>query len=235
MSEFPLQLGSTGARVRDCQWLLSGHGKIRVHTYTGHIDGHFGHLLAQACVEAHRLLGYQQHAWSPQFGQQIYDYLTGTKPLPADYKARRRVALRKAHPSFGIMTAANFAGVDQGTDWYGHGPLVAKGDGEVFRLERTGSGWPGGALICVRYTTGIFAHLNEYNAENLIIPARLKVGSHVKEYDVLATSRGVYPYCEVGLCDYPGGHPLAGIPPKGQPTAEGARYYALVRKWWASG
>lgn len=84
----------SGQRVRDAQWLLAGHNvfqseKYPVITLTGRIDGKYGPVSAGATKESKVELGYPDDAVDLVFGQVLYEYLTGTQKLPADYLSRR--------------------------------------------------------------------------------------------------------------------------------------------------
>lgn len=86
----------TGQKVRDAQWLLSGHNifkdeKFPVNTLTGRIDGQYGPVTAGAAKEAKYELGYPEGSIDYVFGQVLYDYLTGNADLPLLYtKARNK-------------------------------------------------------------------------------------------------------------------------------------------------
>lgn len=59
--------------------------------YHGTIDGVFGQGTASACKTAKWRLGYPKSAVKATGGQTLYDYLTGSLPLPPAFKIRRRL------------------------------------------------------------------------------------------------------------------------------------------------
>lgn len=59
------------------------------HLYGGPIDGVFGNSTAQACKKAKYRLGYPNKAIIPTGGQQLLNFLHGTKGLPTTYAIRR--------------------------------------------------------------------------------------------------------------------------------------------------
>lgn len=92
----------TGKKVRDAQWLLAGHNvfqedkpmSLRIATLTGRIDGAYGPVTAGATKDAKFFLGYPTDQLNTAFGQTLYDYLTGTMQVPADYSDRRKDRLK---------------------------------------------------------------------------------------------------------------------------------------------
>jgi CHAP domain len=95
----PLQLTSphmVGQKVKDCQWLLSGHNRYDgLATYKdGAVDGDYGPLTAQATYKAKYWLGYPDKSLDKSFGQTLYEYLLKDgQPLPPDYVSRRKTRL----------------------------------------------------------------------------------------------------------------------------------------------
>lgn len=132
-------------------------------------------------------------------------------------------------PEYGSEVGGNlkFAGVDQGIDFTGSGPVYALGSGTITRIQNSGSGWPGqGALLSYSIPS-----LNKfvYIAEDFVSKAGLKVGDPVKKGDVLgvATGSGMAPGIETGWADA-GGH--AAAPYAGHSaTALGADFQAFVK------
>jgi hypothetical protein len=106
MGEFtnPLTLTTPharGQRVKDAQWLLSGHNvfadkKNPIHTYNGDIDGEYGQKSYAATKTAKFWLGYATPAIDGRFGQSIYGLLHGDILLSDENKARRSERLKAA-------------------------------------------------------------------------------------------------------------------------------------------
>ncbi len=98
-SSFPLKLGSHGQKVRDAQWLLTGHNVFKIHAlkpgkkiahhHFSNIDGKFGQATAKATERAKFLCGYPEAECDQKFGRELRAYLLGDKPLPAPFKKRR--------------------------------------------------------------------------------------------------------------------------------------------------
>lgn len=110
-----------------------------------------------------------------------------------------------------------FAGVDQGIDFTGAGPVYALGPGEVTRVEKSGSGWPGqGAVLDYLLTGGPAKGKSVYIAEDFNPASNLAVGSVIQQGEVLgqATGSGQAPGIEVGWANTSGG-PLAALLPRG--------------------
>lgn len=87
-----------GSKVKDAQWLLSGHNEIKtggaLATYKdGALDGIYGTLTAQATYRAKYWLGYDTKAIDRSFGQTIYELLNGTLKLGPDNLRRRKQRL----------------------------------------------------------------------------------------------------------------------------------------------
>lgn len=85
----PLHLGDTGLRVRDAQYLLSGHNRYGIHSYFGARDARYGPLMSKATLRAKYLLGYPSAALDGLFGHQLWSYLTGHAELSQPFRARR--------------------------------------------------------------------------------------------------------------------------------------------------
>lgn len=124
-----------------------------------------------------------------------------------------------------------YAGIDQGVDWTGPGPVYAVGAGEITRLEPPGStGWPGEGALLVYKIPGLRKFV--YVAEDFAARSGLKVGSKVKAGELLgqATGSGKAPGIEMGWAQ-PSGAPVAPLPPPrpaSQWTAEGADFARFV-------
>jgi hypothetical protein len=143
----------------------------------------------------------------------------------------------------GLRTAFN--GIDQGVDFKGKGPIPMFADGEIVRLVRSRSGWPGeGGLIVVQCDKGPMARHPIYVAEDIAIPASHKVGKRLKKGELLATATGSgkAPGIEIGWAGPPPTfnntlfHSLHGhysmVP---RATAEGAHFWQTLSAWMAKG
>lgn len=86
-----------GADVTHAQKVLSSTapGTKFGNFKPGPVDGIFGVQTSTACERAKYWLGYETKNIKPNYGQQLEDFLTGTKPLPAAYKTRRAARLKK--------------------------------------------------------------------------------------------------------------------------------------------
>src|SRR5580765_2982545 len=62
--------------------------------YNGPIDGVFGGATGNSCAAAKYRLGYKEEHINHCGGQQLLNYLTGAKELPADYQERRQARLK---------------------------------------------------------------------------------------------------------------------------------------------
>lgn len=127
----------------------------------------------------------------------------------------------------------HFAGIDQGIDFTGQGPLYALAPGTITREQTSGSGWPGqGALIVEQLTGGPAKGKSVYYAEDLSPAAGIAVGSVVGQGTQLATATGsgLAPGVEVGWAQA-SGSPVAPLPPPrpaSQFTPEGQSFLAFV-------
>ena len=69
-----------------------------------------------------------------------------------------------------------------GVEFLGAGPIPMFADGEIVRIVRSGSGWPGiGGLIVVQCDEGPMARFPIYTAEDIKIPASHTVGERLGE------------------------------------------------------
>jgi len=121
------------------------------------------------------------------------------------------------------------AGIDQGHDWTGAGPIYAVGDAKISRVVWSGSGWPGiGAVIDYEIVSGPLQGQYVYNAEDLV-PTQATVSAFEKG-TVLpmgtiianATGSGQAPGIEIGWAD-PSGLPSAPRPPP-RPASQWTSY-----------
>lgn len=84
-----------------------------------------------------------------------------------------------------------FNGIDMGVDFKGNGPIPMFADGEIVRVMKSGSGWPGiGGLIVVQCDKGPMARFPIYAAENIQIPPSNVVGTQLKQGELLAEATG---------------------------------------------
>lgn len=109
-----------GERVKDAQWLLSGHSRFAdLATYKdGAIDGDYGPLTAQAAARARYWLGYPTGKQVPVFDQTLYEYLRPNqwRPLPVGYRTARDARIAAAAETPGrkaLELAATFIGVHE--------------------------------------------------------------------------------------------------------------------------
>jgi hypothetical protein len=145
---------------------------------------------------------------------------------------------------WGIMGRKSaFAGLDMGVDFTGKGPIPMFADGEIVRLVRSNSGWPGlGRLIVVQCDKGPMARFPIYTAEDIQIPQSHKVGKRLRKGELLAeaTGTGEAPGIELGWAgpkpDYRGtlfqarhGN-YSGIP---RATEEGTNFWNTLNAWMA--
>lgn len=138
-----------------------------------------------------------------------------------------------------------FAGVDEGTDWSGAGPIYAIGDALITNAtpQDGGTGWPGhgypalqgtGALICYQLLGGSRQGSYIYLAENVDPVPNLRVGQRVRAGTHIATARGQFPYIETGWAANGHGMTLARAhgdkPTKSpHPTPDGQNFYDFLK------
>lgn len=133
-----------------------------------------------------------------------------------------------------------FAGVDEGVDYSGSGPIGTIGPARFTRVspQNSGTGWPGagdgahgtrGAMIVYALTGGPDSGKYVYLAENIDPIRGLHVGSTMPGGSTYATARGVFPYLEMGWSADSVGDPL-GRPGyvNHQPTVAGQNFYATI-------
>ena len=135
---------------------------------------------------------------------------------------------------FVVGPSLSYAGVDQGIDFTGAGPVFALDNAVVTRVQRAGSGWPGeGAILNYKLLSGPKAGSYVYVAEDFAPRPDLRPGMVVKRGDVLgqATGSGKAPGIEIGWAQ-PSGIPVAPLPPPrpaSQYTPQGADFLSFVR------
>jgi Putative peptidoglycan binding domain len=83
------------------------------------------------------------------------------------------------------------AGLDMGVDFLGAGPIPMFADGQIVRVVRSNSGWPGeGGLIVVQCDKGPMARHPIYAAEDIRIPRSHAVGKRLEQGELLAEATG---------------------------------------------
>lgn len=124
------------SNVRLAQGVLKGENTFKnserpIATYTGEIDGIYGPKTAAAARLAKHWLGYLPADVDDNFGQKIYDFLKGYKPLPISYVHRREelIAEEKQNmPAMAVDRAITFIGYGEKPpgsndnkfgEWYG--------------------------------------------------------------------------------------------------------------------
>lgn len=93
---YPLHLGSSGPRVRDAQWLLTGHNVFHetfLHGGRSAIDGSVGPATAKAFHDAKWLLGYPASEVDRTYGLPLRALLLGERKLTDAMRRRRRSRL----------------------------------------------------------------------------------------------------------------------------------------------
>lgn len=92
-----LHLGSNGQRVKDIQYLLSGHSpsvyRKTIHPYRGRVDGVYGPATVRAVKAAKYRLGYPMRGVNGRTGKQLFQFLLGKRARPLLWigRASRRV------------------------------------------------------------------------------------------------------------------------------------------------
>lgn len=102
MSDWVLEVTNpltTGQRVKDMQWLLSGHNRFGKQTYHGKIDGIFGNDTAEAARDMKFFLGYATIDVTKTAGTTLRAYLLPKESpdfhtLPAAYLVRKKERAR---------------------------------------------------------------------------------------------------------------------------------------------
>ncbi len=114
--------------------------------------------------------------------------------------------------SFGIFSSANFAGVDQGVDFRGTGPIPAL-DKAVVTDVRNVPIIEGGSYPQVTYQLkgGPYRGSYVYVMENFT--PLVKKGQQLKAGEAVGIAHGSYPYVEVGFAATANGAPLAPLYP----------------------
>ena len=89
-----LKYGDHGERVKTLQRLLNTNDYFKPRRRLTP-DGQFGTLTCAAVQQAKYRLGYQNDDIEPIAGDALFDYLDETRPLPGEYRARRKARLAK--------------------------------------------------------------------------------------------------------------------------------------------
>jgi hypothetical protein len=104
----PLRAGDRGQKVRDLQWLLSGHRpsvyRHSVHPYGGRIDGVYGPRTQKAVRAAKWRLGYPSNALDGRAGNQLFELLLGKRARPLEWIGR---ASKRVHAAIEGQTACS--------------------------------------------------------------------------------------------------------------------------------
>jgi Putative peptidoglycan binding domain len=138
-----------------------------------------------------------------------------------------------------------FAGIDMGVDFTGKGHIPMFADGEIVRVVRSGSGWPGiGGLIVVQCDKGPMSKFPIYVAEDIEIPAGHRVGKRLKKGEILAHATGSNqaPGIEIGWAGpAPNFHGTLFQAKHGKytsnprATAEGGHFFQTLSTWISKG
>jgi hypothetical protein len=207
----------------------------------GKINDHFGAALETAVVKFQKKRGLME--------QGVVGYITFKALLPladAHDSSLLRNHMKAQIGDWGLIGQRSaWNGIDMGVDFKGKGPIPMFSDGEIVRIVRTNSGWPGeGALIVVQCDKGPMARHPIYVAEDISIPNSHKVGKRLQKGELLATATGSgkAPGIELG---WAGGAPnfhgtlfqeLHGhysMNPRA--TAEGQNFWSTLDAWIAKG
>lgn len=120
---------------------------------------------------------------------------------------------------WGVFSSADYAGVDQGVDFRGTGPIPALDAATVTDVGRAsiveGGTYP---YIVYRLDAGPYRGHFVYLAENFA--PTVHVGQHVKQGQAVGMAKGSYPYIEIGFNKTPTG--WNAVAPLGGATAAGA-------------
>lgn len=201
-----LEVGDSGPDVVAVKRMMSraGVGYPKQVRVKGRFNDRFGDRLEAATVRLQR-----RHGLKPDGA---IAYMT-FKPLVQfadayDSKLLRDFAARQIGDWGIVGLKSAFAGIDMGVDFLGKGAIPMFADGEIVRVVRSSSGWPGeGRLIVVQCDRGPLARFPIYVAEDIEIPASHRVGKRLRK-----------PYS----------HALGA-------TKEGADFWTTLTAWMGSG
>lgn len=226
-----------GEPVHDAQWLLSGRGRFGETYYHGKVDGIYGPSCALAAYEAKFWCGYPTNLLDHVFGPTLYSYLLpldsgDAAKLPLANRLRRiaRLAQKQqlayANP-YRDINQLGAAGIDQGVDYSGTGPVYAIGPARVTVVSNS-SGWPGGGAVSYTFTSGAKAGQAVYFVENIV--PKVRAGQLVDHRTVICQMYNSYPYTESGWA-HPGTvNPLAPLyPDPHSPKPQGRDFNEFLR------
>lgn len=144
--------------------------------------------------------------------------------------------VRPALPEYGSEVGGNlkFAGVDQGIDFTGSGPVYALGNGKITAIHPMGTarfndGLPGGGSELVYQLGNLDKYV--YVAEDFLIKSGLKVGDTITKGQVLGNVNSTWPGIETGYSTSQGS-PLQPLLPRGSvypASGYGAQFQADVK------
>ncbi len=199
-----------------------------------HVKGNIQLILAQ---EARRHLAQQRQAELILAHRAEATAAANPTPPPVPHPAPSTVAQTPgtyANPlrSLAALTPDR---IDQGVDYSGYGPIYAIGNAVV--ISTYNGGWPGGAFICYRLTTGPAAGLVVYAAED--INPTVQVGQAVNAGTVIGNAYEGPDGIETGWAD-PAANGLTMAADSGQfygsnSTAFGANFSQLLQSLGAPG
>lgn len=110
-----LHAGTTGQRVKDLQWLLSGYrpSVYQFSTYSGRVDGRFGPLTRVAVRRMKYRLGYPARLVDGRAGRQLFEFLLGKRARPLGWvgRASARATRPNVHPDLSTPCAARIVRV----------------------------------------------------------------------------------------------------------------------------
>jgi hypothetical protein len=229
--------GAPTGPIHDAQWLMSGNGRFGEAYYHGKVDGVYGPSTALSAHEAKYWCGYAAAEIDNCFGEVLYSYLLplasgSAVKLPMANRVRRQIrvanaqALEYVNP-YRSVSNLGAAGIDQGVDYSGYGPVYAIGPARVTVVSNS-SGWPGGGAVGYTFTAGEKAGQAVYFVEN--IAPKVKPGQLVDHRTVIAEMFNSYPYTEQGWA-FPGTvNPLARLYPNPHsPKPQGRDFNEFLR------
>jgi hypothetical protein len=156
------------------------------------------------------------------FGEQI---TTDPNTANPNTDGANRTDIVASISNMGILTRHLFAGVDQGVDFTGRGPVPVLDDAVITNVRHVhiieGGSWP---LIAYRLKSGPKKGRYVYLMEN--IKPKVRKGQHVKAGTVIAEAVGKYPYIEIGFASDGYGSPAA---PLGGATALGQEMWNYIQ------
>lgn len=235
-----LEVGVRGNDVVAAKRMMSRAG-VNYPPQRRPFDGHFGDKLGAATKRFQKKRGLIEDG--------VIGYMTFKELVKFadafDSKLLRDFAKAQVGDWGLIGRHEAFNGIDMGVDFKGKGPIPMFADGEIVRVVRSGSGWPGeGGLIVVQCDKGPMARFPIYTAEDIRIPAAHAPGKRLRKGELLAEATGSNkaPGIELGWAgpapNYKGtlfqarhghytSHPRA--------TAEGTDFWNTLSAWMKKG